>query len=163
MYRLRSNDLTCCSSGLCLRTSSRTAHKYITVFPKLSRYSGKNQKKPSSTTCADDNLNIEKHESHERNECPLHGCSPLLLGGGVWGGREKYGPNLFYLFGQALFAIATTPSFGHPSSPEEGTTLDVAPLYLEGQGEALRARILPSMIQFLSSHSDINHFCSNLF
>ena len=59
-----------------------------------------------------------------KKNCPLHGCCPLLLGGGVWGGREKYGPNLFYLFGQALFAIATTPSYGHPSSPEEGTTLD---------------------------------------
>jgi hypothetical protein len=54
----------------------------------------------------------------------------------VWGGREKYGPNLFYLFGLALFAIATTPSYGHPSffprcrsesgkaeRPKEGTTL----------------------------------------
>ena len=64
----------------------------------------------------------------------------------MWGGREKYGPNLFYLFGLALFAIATTPSYGHPSSPEEGTTLDVAPLYLEGQ--ALRARNRPPLSNF---------------
>ena len=66
----------------------------------------------------------------------------------MWGGREKYGPYLFYLFGLALFAIATTPSYGHPSSPEEGTTLDVAPLYLEGQGEALRARNRPPVSYF---------------
>ena len=31
-----------------------------------------------------------------------------------------------------------------------------APLYLEGQGEALRVRNRPSMIQFLPSHSNKN-------
>ena len=38
-------DLTCCSSVLCLKASFCTTHKYITVFPKLSRHSGKNIKK----------------------------------------------------------------------------------------------------------------------
>ena len=32
--------------------------------------------------------------------------------------------------------FATTPSYGHPSSPEEGTALGVAPLLSEGSGEA---------------------------
>ena len=48
--------------------------------------------------------------------------SPLLLGGGVRGGGEKYGHNLFIISGLTLAKpcfIATTPD---PSSPEEGTT-----------------------------------------
>ena len=32
--------------------------------------------------------------------------------------------------------IATAPSYGQPSFWKEGTTLDVAPLLLEGPGEA---------------------------
>ena len=32
--------------------------------------------------------------------------------------------------------ITTTPSYGHPSFPKEGTAPDVAPLLLEGSGEA---------------------------
>ena len=48
--------------------------------------------------------------------------SPLLLGGGVRGGGEKYGHNLFIINGLFLVEpcfFATTPN---PSSPEVGTT-----------------------------------------
>ena len=48
--------------------------------------------------------------------------SPLLLGGGVRGGGDEYGHNLFIINGLILVKpcfIATTPD---PSSPEEGTT-----------------------------------------
>ena len=72
----------------------------------------------------------------QKKNYPLHGCCPLLLEGGVRGGREKYGPNLFYLFGQALFAIATTPSYGHPSFPKEGTTrLNVFYVFARRRGD----------------------------
>jgi hypothetical protein len=43
-------------------------------------------------------------------------CCPLLREGGVRGGSE------IIVISQTRF-IATTPSYGHPSSPEDGTTL----------------------------------------
>ena len=62
-------------------------------------------------------------KGEKRDECfvpygRLSACCPLLLEGGARGGREKYGPYLFYR--SSIVCSATTP---HPSSPEEGTTL----------------------------------------
>ena len=58
--------------------------------------------------------------------CPygwLSACCPLLLGGGVGGGREKYCHYLFlYFYRSSIVCSATTP---HPSFPKEGTTLGV--------------------------------------
>ena len=59
--------------------------------------------------------------------CPygwMSACGPLLLGGGVRGGREKSGHNVLNKYVEHCLS-ATTP---HPSFPKEGTTLGALPL-----------------------------------
>ncbi len=55
----------------------------------------------------------------------MSACCPLLLEGGVRGGREEQCSTYCFYIGCDRFCLATTPRrcAPHPSSPEEGTTL----------------------------------------